>query len=374
MNDLATTLELQRHIRQCIQKVATGPEYSKDLSFEDAYKAMRYVLSDTADPVQVAVYLVGLRMKRETEDENRATLQAIIDHSTIVTANVPEVLDLSDPYDGYARGVPVSTFVPAILASMGVPCVLHGLAQVGPKFGATHHKILQAAGIATQLSPTQAAQQLETIGWTYVDQAQFAPRLHALIPIRQRMVKRQILTTVETLVGPIRGQQHTHCIGGYVHKAYPAIYAALARQAGFSSAAFIRGMEGGVLPSLQQAGKLFYFQQGGELEQLELSPGDVAIQADVRTVPVPEDLPAAPVLAEGVIDTAIHSDALASAAARMGLAALAGEKGLCYDSMVYCTAICLQHLQRYNDLPTAAAAVRAVLDSGQALKIFQSAA
>lgn len=131
MNDLATTLELQRHIRQCIQKVATGPEYSKDLSFEDAYKAMRYVLSDAADPVQVAVYLVGLRMKRETEDENRATLQAIIDHSTIVTANVPEVLDLSDPYDGYARGVPVSTFVPAILASMGIPCVLHGLAQVG---------------------------------------------------------------------------------------------------------------------------------------------------------------------------------------------------------------------------------------------------
>lgn len=369
----ATTMGLQRHIRQCIQKVATGPEYSKDLTYAEAYEAMRYVLSDNADPVQVAVYLVGLRMKRETDAENRATLQAIIDTSTISTASVDEVLDISDPYDGYARGVPASTFVPAVLASLGVPCVLHGLEQVGPKFGATHHKILKAAGVQVDLTPTQATTQLEQVGWAYIDQKQFAPRLHALIPIRQRMVKRQILTTVETLVGPIRGRQKTHCIGGYVHKAYPAIYASLARQAGFDSAAFVRGMEGGILPSLQQAGKLFCYHAMGEERQLDLNPNDVEVQAEVRAVPIPTDLPAPPVL-DGVIETAIHSDALAAVAAQQGLAALAGEQGLMYDSIVYAGAIALQHLRRYVDLADAAAAVRATLDSGTALSTFKTIA
>jgi len=36
--------DLATHLRECIQKVATGPEYSKDLSEDEAYKAMRALL------------------------------------------------------------------------------------------------------------------------------------------------------------------------------------------------------------------------------------------------------------------------------------------------------------------------------------------
>ena len=35
-------------MRGCIQKVATGPEYSKDLSFEEARSAMRLILDGDA--------------------------------------------------------------------------------------------------------------------------------------------------------------------------------------------------------------------------------------------------------------------------------------------------------------------------------------
>lgn len=37
-------------------------------------------------------------------------------------------------------------------------------------------------------------------------------------------------------------------MGGYVHTAYPPIYEYLARQAGFTSAMFVRGVEGGIIP------------------------------------------------------------------------------------------------------------------------------
>lgn len=373
MTDLNSALNPRLHLRQCIQKVATGPEYSKDLSYEDAYHAMRYILSGEADAVQVAVYFIALRMKRETDEENRGTLQALIDTSIISTAAVDEVLDISDPYDGYTRGVPASTFVPVVLATMGVHCVLHGLDQVGPKFGATHHKVLKAAGLNVNLTPAEAVKQLETIGWAYLDQRQFAPALHDLIPIRQRMIKRQVLTTVETMLGPIRGKRKTHCMGGYVHKAYPPIYASLARQAGFDSAMFVRGMEGGVIPSLQQPGKLFFFYEKEEEQQRDLSPQEVGVVAQVRAIPLPDDLPAAPTVGDEIA-TAVDSDALAARAAALGVAALGGEKGLMYDSLVYAASIALTHLGRYGSVQESAAAVRATLDGGKALETLRAAA
>lgn len=372
MTDLAPIANPTLHMRQCLQKVATGPEYSKDLSYAEAYHAMRHILSHEADPVQAAVYLIALRMKRETDEEFRGTLQALIDTATISTAQVDEVLDISDPYDGYNRGIPASTFVPAVLAVMNIPTVLHGAEQVGPKFGVTHYKVLQAAGINVALTPTQAVAQLESIGWTYLDQRQFAPLLHDLIPLRQRIIKRQVLTTVENLLGPIRGQRKTHCLGGYVHKAYPAIYASLARHVGFASAVFVRGVEGGIIPSLQQTGKLFYYQGSGEEQQLDLDPADLAIAASSRAVPLPEDFPLVAIGGDENV-MAVDSNALAMLAAKLGLAALSGEKGLMYDSIVYACAIALTHLRCYDSLANAAAAVRQVLDSGKALTRFRAA-
>lgn len=364
-------------MRSCIQKIATGPDFSKDLSYEEAYQAMRFILSGEADPVQVGIFFIALRMKRETDDENRGVLQALLESAQIKTAAVDEVVDVSDPYDGFVRGVPASPFMPAVLAALGVNAVSHGLHEVGPKFGATHHKVLMAAGVNPLLTPEQATKQLENIGWTYIDQSCFAKTLHDLIPIRSRMVKRQVLTTVEVLLGPIRGKQKTHFMSGYVHKAYPPIYASLARHSGFDTAMFIRGVEGGIIPSLQQTGRLFYYHDRetvdtGAVEQRDISPQELAIEASTRAVPIPDDLPEAEARGDEIA-TAINSEALAKVAADKGLAALQGERGLTYDSLVYSASIALTHLKRYDSLQAAAEAVREVLDNGSALERFKSA-
>ncbi|PWQ94083.1 anthranilate phosphoribosyltransferase [Leucothrix pacifica] len=367
MNDL----NLQLHMRQCIQKVATGPDYSKDLSFEEARDAMRAILTDDIDPVQTAILFIALRMKRETDEENRGILQALIDTSEHATASVDELVDISDPYDGYARGVPASPFLPAVLAALGVNAVSHGLEVVGPKFGATHHRVLKAAGLNVGLSVTEAAAQIERIGWAYVDQQQFAPALNNLMSLRQRMVKRQVLNTVESLLGPVRAKHKTHFMCGYVHKAYPPIYASLARQAGFDTAMFVRGVEGGTIPSLQQQGKLFYYHDLGELAQRDVSPGDVNIEATSRAIPLPDDLPEVQI--SDTISLPVDGDALAAVSAQLGVAALSGERGMMYDSMVYAGSIVLTHLECFESMNEAANAVRQVLDNGAALDVFQAA-
>jgi len=362
-------------MRSAIAKVATGPEYSKDLSFDEAKAAMDFVLSADNDPVQTAVFFIGLRMKRETDDENKGILQSIKDTAITAQANVDELVDIADPYDGHARGLPMSAFIAPVLAANGIPAICHGLDYVGPKYGITQHNVLKAAGVKVDLTPAEAAQQIENshYGWAYVDQAAFAPRLHDLVPFRTRIIKRQVLTTVEVLVKPITARNKTHLLTGYVHKAYPPIYAELARFSGYDSAMIVRGVEGGVIPSLQQPGKLWSYHDLGKETAVELDPTTLGFEANTRAVPLTKDIPELENQGASIIKP-FDTEIAAQRAAEAGLAALNGEKGPAYNSLVYAASITLHHLGKADSLTAAADMVRKTLDSGKALAHLQGKA
>ncbi len=360
-------------MRSIIQRIATGPDMSKNISPEEARAGMNAILQDAVDPVQAAIFLIALRMKRETDDENKGILDGIRDNVTSVTANVDEVLDLSDPYNGYNRTLPAAPFLPAVLAACGVNTVSHGVETMSPKFGITHHRVLKAAGKNVELSVQQAADQLsnDNIGWAYVDQKAYCKPLHDLTGLRSNIVKRQAITTVEVLTGPIRGKNKIHYMSGYVHKPYTRVYAMLARHSGFDSCLMIRGVEGGITPSLRQSGKVFYYHDKGEEQAQDFDPKDIGIQQDVRATPLPDELPPAPESED--VCAAFDAEAVAKMAADAGLAALNGEPGSTYDALVYSAAIALWHVKKADNIQQAADKVRAVLNDGSALKHFNAA-
>jgi len=332
---------------------------------------MQYILSDEGDPVQAAVFLIALRMKRETLDEYKGVLQAIVDTATTATAEVDELVDIADPYDGHSRGLPVTAFIAPVLAACGLPAVTHGLEYIGPKYGITQRKVLRAAGVKVDLTPAEAAKALETpsLGWAYVDQRVCAPKLHDLLDLRKRMIKRSVLTTVETLVKPLQARGKSYTLTGYVHKAYPPVYAELARFRGFDSAMIVRGVEGGVIPSLQQEGKLFFFEKGGQEVEYSLNPAELGIRQATRAVPLPRDLPAAGPGSKTEFDV----EAAAKAAAETGMDALQGKAGPARDCLVYSASICLHRLGRGETLAESAETVRKTLDSGAALARLEAA-
>jgi anthranilate phosphoribosyltransferase len=356
-----------------LKRIATGPELSKDISREEARAGMRLVLDGQVDPVQAGVFLIALRMKRETDDENLGMLEAIRDATRRATALVDEVLDLGDPYDGYNRTLPAAPFLPPVLAACGVATVSHGVESMGPKYGVTHRQVLRAAGLPVDLTPEEAAARLgdPRIGWAYVDQKAFCPKLYALTGLRTLIVKRPAITTAEVLAGPVRGRLKTHLVTGYVHKPYPRIYALLARHAGFDSALLVRGVEGGVIPGLSQTGKVFHYHGGGEETSTEFKPADLGIEQTVRAPRIP-GVPATAAGDEGQSEAPFDAAAVAKAAAEAGMAALAGQPGATRDCLVYGAALCLWHLGRHGDLRSAAVAVRSALDRGQALASHQA--
>jgi anthranilate phosphoribosyltransferase len=360
-------------MRSIIQRIATGPDMSKDISLEEARAGMRAILKQEVDPVQAAIFLIALRMKRETDDENKGILDGIRDASIRVTAAVDEVLDLSDPYNGYNRSLPAAPFLPAVMAACGVSSISHGVETMSPKFGITHHRVLEAAGIPVNLSVDEAAARLgkKSTGWAYVDQQAYCPALHILTDLRTNIVKRQAITTVEVLTQPVSGKNKTHYMSGYVHTPYTRVYAMLARYAGFDSCLMIRGVEGGIIPSLRQRGKIFYYHDMGEEQEQEFSPTDIGIEQDVRATPLPDDLPERP--AGDDVGAAFDAEEAAGITALNGLCALDGDRGTTYDALVYAGAIALWHLKRHNNLQDAAAQIREVLDSGKAMNHFESA-
>ncbi len=360
-------------MRSIIQRIATGPDMSKNISLEEARAGMLAVLDKAVDPVQAAVFLIALRMKRETDDENLGILDAIRDRTNTITANVDEVFDLSDPYNGYNRTLPAAPFLPATLAACGIACISHGVKTMSPKFGITHHRVLKAAGIAIDLTVAAAAAQLEqdNIGWAYVDQQAYCTPLHDLANLRSNIIKRQVITTVEVLTGPIRGKNRTHYMSGYVHKPYTRVYAMLARHSGFDSCLMVRGVEGGIIPSLRQTGKVYYYHDKGEEQAQDFNPTDIGIKQTVRATPLPDNLP--PRAESEDVGTTFDVTTVAKMAADSGLAALAGKAGSTYDALVYSGAIALWHLKKFNTLNEAASKIREVLNNGEALKHFNAA-
>ena len=57
-------------IYSIIQRIATGPEMSKNISLDESRQGMQAILNNEIPDVQSAIFLIAMRMKRETMDEN----------------------------------------------------------------------------------------------------------------------------------------------------------------------------------------------------------------------------------------------------------------------------------------------------------------
>jgi len=373
-NSFETLLENpEKTMISIIQRVATGPELSKSITYDEARAGMRLVLEGLADPVQAAVFLIGLRIKRETDDENKGILQGILDKTNTVVTDVDELVDVADPYNGYGRSLPSSPFLPALLAESGVPAVSHGIETVAPKFGVTHSQVLQAAGVSVNLSGEEIWKQIcdSDVGWAYVDQSTFCPSLYGMAQFRKRIVKRAAISTAEVLTGPIRGRQKTHLLTGYVHNAYPPIYTMLARHSGFSSTLLLRGTEGGVTPSLRKRDEFIRYWERGEDEVFEADPLEIDIEQDNRLVPIPQELLPNKNRDFGPDE---NNSEIAKLAAKEGLGALEGTRNATSDALLYSASLTLWHLGRYDSVQKAAVVVRKILSSGKVAERFRRAA
>tara|TARA_B100001029_G_scaffold132962_1_gene111851 strand:- start:38 stop:1162 length:1125 start_codon:yes stop_codon:yes gene_type:complete len=366
-------LSSEELMKSVIQRVATGPELSKNISREEAKASMDSILNREVSDIRSAIFLIALRMKRETEDENLGVQDAMNENTSQITCALDNVINVADPYDGYTRNIPSSLYILPLLAELGFPAFSQGVESVGPKYGCTHHKILKLAGLDVLLSDKEVCDKLENkkIGWGYIDQSIFAPKLYGLKDLRSEIIKRPVITTIEVLANPIKAK-NTHFVTGYVHKPYPPIYLMLARNAGFDSSIVIRGTEGGIVPSLRQkANAHFYLNKDKNDELIEIEPGkDLDINQTVRAVKIPDEFEKKAKLDK--IEIKVDAKEIAKESLKLGTDALSGTAGPMRDCIALSTSIILQHVSQQS-ITDCFREINDVLDSGAALERFKEA-
>ena len=372
MSQISKVISPQARMREYLQLVATGPELSRSLSADQAKDGLTMILNGDVDEVRAGIFLIALRMKRETDEENSGALDALNGMLIRTDTSTSEVLSIADPFNGYLRGLSVTPFLPAVFASCGMPAYVHGVQSVGPKYGITSHMVLAAAGKSVNRSVSEVADALDhpDIGWGYLDQEQYIPKLHNLVPLRDTMVKRTCISTLEVILKPISGACQTHLMTGFVHKAYPPVYCALARQVGFDSAVIVRGVEGGCIPSLSQVSRYFGYRGEEKMQLYKLAPKELGIQQDRRMVPI-EDHHTGRMQHTGYQCGDSLKPVVEDNLDR-GLQALSNRPGPMRDSLIYGAAIGLKHTRICSSLAEGAEKARRIIKRGAALERFNA--
>ena len=117
----------------------------------------------------------------------------------------------------------------------------------------------------------------------------------------------------------------------------------LARNAGYQSALIVRGVEGGVVPSLQQPSRGIRYADVTGDEDWRFAPDESGIvDAKHRAVPLPGAAASEDEYGGGNFDV----EAMSCTAAEIGINALKGHSGPAYDSLVYSGSLVLAHLGR----------------------------
>ena len=289
----STVLAAPTILAEAVRKVCVGPHLSKDLSRGECAAVMSAILSCqvTLDPVQMGLFLVGMRMKRETIDENAGMYDALAAATPAIQIDIPDLLHLTDPFDGQKRHLPAGVFMAPIFASCGLPTLVQSVPTMGPKYGVTPEQILAAAGANVDKTNAETAKDLQdtVIRWGYVSQRQATPTLWELQDLRTRMLKRPTLSTLEKMLRPIQAGRDW-LLTGYIHTAYRQTVPQMARIAGFHYCLAQRGVEGSVTPPLSRDSHVAWMSiNRARSKRRCLSPEALGLQADAVAPPLPKE-------------------------------------------------------------------------------------
>jgi anthranilate phosphoribosyltransferase len=169
----------------------------QDLTEEEAAQVMRQIMEGGATPAQIAAFLIALRIKGETIAEITGCARVMREKATRIRAPYPNVIDTCGTGGDGSQTFNISTTAAFVVAGVGVPVAKHGNRAISSRCGSAD--LLQALGVAIELSPERAETCLAEVGITFL----FAPLFHsamkhAIGPRRELGVR-----TIFNILGPL---------------------------------------------------------------------------------------------------------------------------------------------------------------------------
>ena len=242
-----------------LQKIATGPKMSKDLTGVEAEDALNLILKKKVSKVRSAIFLIAARMKLETLDENIGYWKAL-DKTTIQhQVRHGRLLQIADPFDGFNRVPYFGFYTIPVLAAMGLPTYGHSAPSLPPKFGITFEDILcKQYGVNPLGNHRQRVELINKFKFGYINMQEAHPLLEKLRGLRKEIVKRTMLSTMEKMLMPLKSPTGANYLAtSYFHRGYETSMIAAAKLSKFDLTMVGNGAEGTTLYGVHKLAKVF---------------------------------------------------------------------------------------------------------------------
>ncbi|HXF94197.1 MAG TPA: anthranilate phosphoribosyltransferase [Nitrospiraceae bacterium] len=258
-------------MQQFIAKIAKGPKTSKDLTWEEAKQAMKCLIEGQATPLQVGAFLVAMRMKAESVTELASFVTAARQY--VAPLPVPEGLALVDlpTYAGKQDTFHASIGAAVVAAAAGAAVLMHGHEGIPQRPGTA--AVLKGLGVPTELTPTQATDELVTKGFAYLDIALYHPPVARFLELRTELGLRNFFHPIARMLNPARASSQ---VIGLTHPPYFEKTAEALRMLGTRRALVIRGVEGDPELSLASATRVLELRDE-RIMPLSLQPQDIGL-------------------------------------------------------------------------------------------------
>ena len=327
-------------IHEALDRLSLGGTLSR----EEARRVMDLILTGEVSQVQTAAFLMGLRVRGESEDEILGLVEGMRAASIKLKSQRQNVVDLCGTGGDRSDTFNISTAASLVVAGAGIPVAKHGNRAASSQCGSAD--VLEALGVAVDLSVEKARQALDDIGFTFLFARLYHPAMKHVAPVRQEMRVR----TIFNLMGPLSSPAEVkHQLIGVFDDSFRPALARVLHGLGAARAWVVHG-DGG-LDELSLSGATRVSRCGPE--------GVVEVSVEPEQAGV-----------ERAIQSALQGGG-AAVNAQIIESIFAGDRGAPRDAVVLNAAAALVVAEAANDLREGAEQAAAAIDSGATRKVLE---
>jgi anthranilate phosphoribosyltransferase len=313
------------------------------LQSEEAESVMNQIMRGEATEAQIGAYLMGLRMKGETQDEITGSARAMRANAERVPTryNGDSLLDTCGTGGDKSGTFNISTTVAFVAAGAGIPVAKHGNRAASSKCGSAD--VLAELGVNLDLTPEQVGQCVDEVGVGFLFAVKLHPAMKYAIGPRREMATRTIFNILGPLTNPAGARRQ---LMGVFASDLTDLLAHVLRDLGAKSALVVNGYGG--LDELTVTGPniISHYYNGG-VTTYQLDPQELGFKG-------------------ASIQELLGGDVATNAAILHGV--LSGKiKDARRDVVVLNAGAALVAAGKADDIPEGVVLAREIIDSGAAL-------
>jgi anthranilate phosphoribosyltransferase len=258
-------------MQEFIAKIAKGQKASKDLTWDEAKRAMKALIEGEATQAQVGAFLVAMRFKMESVTE-LASFTATA-RSYVAPLPIPRDLGVIDlpSYAGKQDTFHALAGAAIVAAAAGASILMHGYDGIPGRLG--NAGALKALGLPIDLEAKAVADTVAKQGFAYLDIALYHPPLYRFLEMRQELGVRNVFHPIARLLNPARA---TSQVVGLTHPPHFEKTAEALRMLGTPRALVVRGVEGDPELSIAMVTKVLELRDE-RITPLTLAPKDAGL-------------------------------------------------------------------------------------------------